>query len=179
MPGAHYARDAWAAGLELGVVAASDNHASQPGQPHGGLTAVRAPRLTRDAVFDALAKKHTYETTGQRIYMDLEIAGVKMGQSGRTAGLMNGRLTIAAPSDIARAELVRYDPQAGEYVVAQHWDNAGRLLETSFRDETHARRVMYYRASAAARSSSRSSGSRLVITSVPGPKRGALGQEAQ
>jgi hypothetical protein len=31
MPGAHYARDAWAAGLQLGVIAASDNHAAQRG----------------------------------------------------------------------------------------------------------------------------------------------------
>src|SRR5206468_3121267 len=83
VPGAHYARDAWAAGLELGVVAATDNHSAQPGQPQGGIAAVRASRLTREAVFDALAGKHTYGTTGQRIYMDVVIAGVAMGGVGK------------------------------------------------------------------------------------------------
>jgi hypothetical protein len=119
VPGAHYARDAWAAGLELGVVAASDNHAAQPGQPHGGLTAVRAARLTRDDIFDGLAGKNTYGTTGQRIY-------------------------IAAPSEIAHAEVLRRDFPNGEYVVAARWDNRDRLLETTFTDLPQSERVMYY-----------------------------------
>ena len=144
VPGAHYARDAWAAGLELGVVAASDNHAAQPGQPHGGLTAVRAARLTRDGIFDALASKNTYGTTGQRIYMDLEIAGVQMGHAGRAQSPVVGKLTIAAPSEIAHAEVLRRDFPNGEYVVAARWDNRDRLLETTFRDLPQSERVMYY-----------------------------------
>jgi hypothetical protein len=144
VPGAHYARDAWAAGLELGVVAASDNHYAQPGQPQGGLTAVRAGRLEREIVFDALAGKQTYGTTGQRVYLELTIAGVAMGQRGRARGPVTGKLTIAAPSAIAHAELMRRDLPSGEYVVAAHWDSRPKLLQTTFEDTPSSTRVMYY-----------------------------------
>jgi hypothetical protein len=144
VPGAHYARDAWAAGLELGVVAATDNHSSQPGQPQGGVAAVRAPALTRETIFDALAGKHTYATTGQRIYMDLTIAGVAMGGTGRVRGPVSGNLTIAAPSDIATIEIVRLSDTTKAYAVAAHWENAGRLLQTTFTDSPEGARVMYY-----------------------------------
>lgn len=144
VPGAHYARDAWAAGLELGVVAATDNHSSQPGQPQGGVAAVRAPQLTREAIFDALAGKHTYATTGQRIYMDLTIAGVPMGGQGKARGPVSGSVTIAAPSDIASVEIVRLSDATKAYAVAAHWENAGRLLQTTFTDAPDGARVMYY-----------------------------------
>jgi hypothetical protein len=144
VPGPHYARDAWAAGLELGVVAATDNHSSQPGQPQGGVAAVRAPTLSREAIFDALAGKHTYATTGQRIYMDVTIAGVPMGGTGRVRGPISGSLTIAAPSDIAKVEVVRLSPSTKAYAIAAKWENAGRLLETTFTDSPDGARAMYY-----------------------------------
>jgi hypothetical protein len=144
VPGPHYARDAWAAGLELGVIAATDNHSAQPGQPQGGIAAVRAPRLTRDAVFDALSAKATYATTGQRLYLDFDVAGVRMGESGAALGPIAGRVTIAAPSAIARAEVLRRDSPSGDYVVAAHWDGPGRLLQTTFTDTPRSTRTMYY-----------------------------------
>lgn len=144
VPGAHYARDAWAAGLELGVVAATDNHTAHPGQPQGGVTAVRASPLTREAVFDALAGKHTYATTGQRMYMDVSVAGIAMGQQGTARSPVEGQIVVAAPSAIAHAEMMRFDAASRQYIVAAHWDNAGRLLQTTFRDSPHGDRVMYY-----------------------------------
>ena len=50
-----FAQDAWARGLMLSTIAASDDHRAHPGQPHWGLAAVTAPGLTREAVFDAQA----------------------------------------------------------------------------------------------------------------------------
>ena len=144
VPGAHYARDAWAAGLQLGVVAASDDHSARPGQPNGGVTAIRAARLTRDSVFGALTRKETYGTTGQRIYMDLEIAGINMGQSGRVRGPVAGNITIAAPSEIAIAELLRREMPSGDYLVAHQWHDVGRLLQTRFTDAPANNRLMYY-----------------------------------
>jgi hypothetical protein len=65
--GAHYARDAWAAGLPMGVIASSDDHEAHPGLPHFGLAAVYAPELTRDAIFAGLRTRRSYATTGVRI----------------------------------------------------------------------------------------------------------------
>jgi hypothetical protein len=144
VPGAHYARDAWAAGLELGVVAASDNHSAQPGQPQGGLTAVRAGRLDREGIFDALAGKHTYGTTGQRVYLDINVNGVDMGQRGTATSPVKGTVTVAAPSRIARAELLRLDRNSTDYVVAAHWDQEQQLLQATFTDTPPAGRSMYY-----------------------------------
>src|SRR5262249_7591620 len=144
VPGAHYARDAWVAGLELGVVAASDNHSAQPGQPQGGLTAVRAGKLDRDGIFDALAGKHTYATTGQRLYLDVDVNGVGMGQRGASTRSVKGAVTIAAPSNIARAELLRLDANSTGYIVAAHWDNQRQLLQAAFTDSPPAGRSMYY-----------------------------------
>jgi hypothetical protein len=105
---------------------------------------VRAPQLTREAIFDALAGKHTYATTGQRIYMDLTIAGVPMGGKGKARGPVSGSVTIAAPSDIASVEIVRLSDATKAYVVAAHWENAGRLLQATFTDVPDGARVMYY-----------------------------------
>jgi len=106
---------------------------------------VRATQLERGAIFEGLAKKQTYGTTGQRIYLDLDIAGIGMGQSGRARGALSGHLTIAAPSAIARAELLRLDDAKKEFVVAAHWDNQPKLIETSFTDDPAAAGpVMYY-----------------------------------
>ena len=73
------AQDAWMRGLRLSTIAASDDHRSQPGKPHWGLAAVRAPELTREAVFDALHARCTYGTTGQRILLDFRVNDAPMG----------------------------------------------------------------------------------------------------
>jgi hypothetical protein len=79
--GPHYAQDAWAAGQQLGVIASTDDHSARPGQPHRGLAAVYVEDLTREAIFDAIAAKHTYATTGQRILLDFKVDGHMMGES--------------------------------------------------------------------------------------------------
>ena len=60
-------------------IAASDDHRSQPGKPHWGLAAVRAPELTRAAIFDGLHARRTYGTTGQRILLDFRVNDAPMG----------------------------------------------------------------------------------------------------
>jgi hypothetical protein len=67
-------------GYKLGMVAGTDDHRGLPGGvadaspplawdlPYsGGLTAVFAPELTREAIFDAIKARHTYATSGPRI----------------------------------------------------------------------------------------------------------------
>ena len=73
------AQDAWVRGLRLSTIAASDDHRSQPGKPHWGLAAVRAPALTREAIFDALHARRTYGTTGARILLDFRVNDAPMG----------------------------------------------------------------------------------------------------
>lgn len=104
-PGAHLAADAvnqglsvrelLATGARLGFIGGSDNHDARPGLTgngavlkgvypnmgyRGGLAAVYAPALTREAIFDALLARRTYATTGERILLEFAVNGVPMGQ---------------------------------------------------------------------------------------------------
>ena len=45
----------------------------------GGITAVYAEELTREAIFDAIYQRRCYATTGQRIILDFKADGHVMG----------------------------------------------------------------------------------------------------
>ena len=100
------AQDMWAQGLVLSTIAASDDHRSHPGQPHWGIAAVRAPELTRDAVFDALHARRTYGTTGARILLDFTVDGAPMGSEITAAGppIQHRHGLRAAPGSVQPAE---------------------------------------------------------------------------
>ncbi len=142
--GPHYARDAWAAGLPMGVIASSDDHEAHPGLPHFGLAAVYAPELTRDAIFDALRTRHSYATTGTRMLLEFSAAGVHMGEETKASGTIEGLAVIAAPSPIAYAEVMSYANGAWKSLV--RWDKPGRVLEQSFTLDVTGPTTIYLRA---------------------------------
>jgi len=130
--GAHYARDAWAAGHALGVVAASDDHESHPGLSHNGLTAIRIPALTRENVFQAIASRQTYATTGERILLEFGIESVSMGGKLQAQGRLSGRLKVAAPSAIAVVEVLAFQHGRRKWNVVQRFEPRARMFESSF-----------------------------------------------
>ena len=73
-------------GHRVGFTGGTDTHKGQPGSgthPGGdgaGLTAVYTEQLTREAVFDALAARRTYATTGARMLLDWSINNLAMGE---------------------------------------------------------------------------------------------------
>ncbi len=84
----HLAADLLAKGWILGFMAASDDHAGRPGKTDwlrtrraypGGLAAVWAPELTREAIWDALWNRRCYGTTGARIVLQFDVDGAPMG----------------------------------------------------------------------------------------------------
>ena len=100
-----------AQGHQVGFIAASDNHVSQPGysaprrgglSQRGGLGALRANALTRDAIFDAMRDRATYATTGERMILDVAVNGAEMGtrtafaEERRIAGRVIGTAPIAS-----------------------------------------------------------------------------------
>ncbi|MDA0790232.1 MAG: DUF3604 domain-containing protein [Proteobacteria bacterium] len=97
-------------GHEVGFIAASDNHLSQPGYTNasfgylsqrGGLAAVLTNEGTRDGIFDAMKQLRTYATTGDRIIMDVSMNGTGMGQRAPFANRreISGRVIGTAPVD--------------------------------------------------------------------------------
>ncbi|HTM48078.1 MAG TPA: DUF3604 domain-containing protein [Bryobacteraceae bacterium] len=72
-------------GFEIGFVGSSDNHVGHPGYAvrnaqQGGLAAALAPENTPAAIFDALRSRSAYATTGDRILVDVQLNGGRMGQ---------------------------------------------------------------------------------------------------
>jgi hypothetical protein len=73
--------DAFEKGYRVGVVCHSDDHKGRPGATRpgastfgaiGGLSCYFMPELTRDALFEALRRRHHYGTTSPRIFLDLK-----------------------------------------------------------------------------------------------------------
>lgn len=78
-------RDAFEKGYRVGIVGNSDGHKGRPGSDfpgasffgaQGGLTCYLAPRLDRDALFEAMRRRHHYATTGQRMLLDVRVESV-------------------------------------------------------------------------------------------------------
>ncbi len=74
--------DAFDKGFRVGIVGNSDGHKGRPGAcfpgasffgSQGGLTCFLAPRLDRDAVFEAMRRRHHYATTGNRLFLDVSV----------------------------------------------------------------------------------------------------------
>lgn len=91
-----YYVDALKAGTRFGLIASSDDHATMPGSvhfhrtepyrnptlngfDHKGLAAVRAPELTREAIFGAMMRRDTYATTHSRSLVDMTVGDATMG----------------------------------------------------------------------------------------------------
>ncbi|MAG36334.1 MAG: hypothetical protein CL878_08830 [Dehalococcoidia bacterium] len=109
VPGPYYAWDVWLTGQRLGVLCSSDHHHAQPGLRQTGLAAIRAPRLTREAIFDALRSRQTYGTTGERILLDWSVAGAKPGADVLVDGPVRVTAAVAGTAALDRLEVIRGD----------------------------------------------------------------------
>ncbi len=105
-------------GHQVGFVAASDNHLSQPGYSapknsslaqRGGLGAILAKDKTTDALFNAMKALKAYATTGDRIILDVNVNGTPMGQRAAFAEdrTLQGRVIGTAP--IEHIAVIRND----------------------------------------------------------------------
>ena len=121
-----YYQDALARGFRLGAIAGSDHHGVPCGcllrlqdypknstDEHmalrGGLTAVQAPRLTREALFQAVAARRTYATTGDRILVEFSVSGHPMGSavSGARTGRRRIEVLAAGTAPLSRVEVLK------------------------------------------------------------------------
>lgn len=107
--GAHYVRDAWAAGMKLFTLAASDDHNGQPGKRANGLTAIMSPELTRGALLQSMREGTMYGTTGERVLLDFSVNGQPMGSVlPEDSAELDFRLEVHGTADISEIEVYRY-----------------------------------------------------------------------
>jgi hypothetical protein len=115
--GPSYAVDLLNSGLPLGFIGGTDTHSTMPagfGDDHldrlPGMTAVLAPELTRDAIYDGIRSRNCYAASHERIYLQVDIAGASPGEqisTGKTKGERVIRALAAGRSDLEAIEIVR------------------------------------------------------------------------
>lgn len=108
-----------ARGYRLGLIASADSHDGLPGNAswmrvrrgyRGGLVAVYARELTREAIFDALWERRCYGTSGARILLQFGLNQAQMGQEVCSEGdrqQRHLRVEVAGTAPIAEVVVVR------------------------------------------------------------------------
>jgi hypothetical protein len=110
----HFARDALDRGYRLGFVGSGDSHDGHPGLAHlasgkGGLVAIFAGELSREAVLEALRARRVYATNGPRILLHATLDGAPMGAAlpARPNGPRALEVAVVAPASLDRVDVVR------------------------------------------------------------------------
>lgn len=103
-------------GYHVGFVANSDDHTGRPGAAYptshafgvrGGLTGVYAGELTRAAALAAYKERRTYATTGERIFLAVDLGGRPMGCAVQTAVPPSLHVEVAGTAALERVEIRR------------------------------------------------------------------------
>ncbi len=136
---------------------------NEPSYP-GGLIAFRAPELTREAIFDALASRRVYGTSQpHRILVDFAVAGVAPGEADSAVSLDAAdaereiAVEVAGTAPIARVTVVKNneswrvfegtdDPDAplDTYTCTETWTDADPVSGLAFDDERGTDADVYY-----------------------------------
>lgn len=115
-----------ARGLRFGFVGSSDTHRGYPGAYGEGVVGIWAPELTRPAIFEAVRKRRTYATSGERIALEFTINGHPMGSELPYTADRQIDIRVEGQDSIQMIELVR----SGQ-VIERHFpqDHSGDPLK--------------------------------------------------
>jgi len=139
--GEHSVQTALSMGHKLGIIASSDNHIGQPGNPGNGLAAVIARDLTRKSLFYALKKRRCYGTTGSRILLNFEVDGHPMGEEYTAkSGDHPRRIHVKAAGTAPVEEL--YIIRNNEEIIV--YKDLGRTFEVNYKDTEPLKEPAYY-----------------------------------
>ncbi|MFH1743954.1 MAG: hypothetical protein ABIH23_33530 [bacterium] len=139
-----HAQDVWKAGLRFSTISSSDDHRAQPGQPHYGITALRAPELTRYEIFRALYDRHTYGTTGSKIILDFSLNDTPMGQFVTVESSPDLKVRVVGTDIIERVEILRYQPSQESFCVIKAWRPDSLEFTDQFTDRNYEPGAIYY-----------------------------------
>ncbi|MCK5033567.1 MAG: DUF3604 domain-containing protein [Calditrichia bacterium] len=141
---------AWANGHKIGVIGSSDNHTGLPGLNNfttacvhaGGLAVVLAKENDRDNIWDGFQNRHTFATTGTRIYLDFTCDGHLMGSEYSTNEIPLLAVKVAGTNKIELIEIVKFD--GNEYKTIYTVKPENRISIFQFKDENFTEDSTYY-----------------------------------
>ena len=138
----NYVQDALEMGHKLGFIASTDSHYTLPGgnefiaskgvwQAIPALTAVYAPSLTRQDLFEHIKSRHTYATTGKRVLLSFTMnESFMMGDEFAVAHPPKLYIwVVGAGSFIDKVEIIR------DNAVIHLIQPASETCEVSFKDD--------------------------------------------
>ncbi len=129
----HFIQDAWAQGVVIGVIASPDH-----GGGHGK-AAVFAPALTREALLDAIRARHTYGTTGAKIFLDVRVNGHLMGEKAkREGGPVTVEVVAIGAGPLARVDICRNN----QFIYSR--EIGGKEARLQFKDTKPLPGTSYY-----------------------------------
>jgi hypothetical protein len=106
-----------------------------------------ATSLTREAIFEAIRARRCYATTGERILLELQVAGVSMGQTtaARPKEKLAIRLNVHGTTPLTAIEVFRYCFGVDEEFVPVIAETGSGSMDAQFTAEDEfAGRCMYY-----------------------------------
>jgi hypothetical protein len=98
-----FLQDAWARGIIIGVVASPDHEGGF------GKAAVYSSELTRKSILEALRSRKSYGTTGAKIFLDVRVNGLLMGEVGKPPGdkPVTVKVRVDCPVQLRKVEILR------------------------------------------------------------------------
>ncbi len=109
----------WHLGHKIGVIGSSDNHYGTPGmnnfsnhiEEDGGLAVVLSSQSVnnRESVWAAMGARHTYGTSGSKIYLDFSANDYPMGSYFRTNQPPKFHIKVGATEKIERVQIFKID----------------------------------------------------------------------
>jgi len=147
--GPSYVQDFLASGYPFGFIGGTDTHATMPSgwgeeSEHvdrmPAFTAVRAPALSRSAVYTNLRRRNCYATSGERILLDVSTAGAPMGTEIPWPDAAEPRTITArtaAETDIVSIDVVRngediYSERGHDWELEFEWTDEESLTDVAF-----------------------------------------------
>jgi len=139
--------EAFDQGYRVGILANSDGHKGRHGASHpgaslfgayGGLSCLLATDLTRDAIFDALRRRHHYATTGIRAHLSTRVRFDRPASLYGDDPNMGGRV-VAEVSEAMMGDILHSDDEsvtfevdvlAGAPIERIEFRNRNTVLET-------------------------------------------------
>ena len=97
----------WEQGIQVGVVASTDDHLGYPGAYGEGLMGIYAEALTRESIMEALKARRTYGVSADRIELDVHLNGHWMGETIPSIPARKMRVKVQGKDVIDRVEVLR------------------------------------------------------------------------
>jgi len=103
-----------------------------------------ATELTRDALWDAMKNtRHMYGTTGERIFLEFDIDGNRMGMEITKSTSPELHVTAGGTKPLEKVEIIKYSRSNGWETI--HTEQpVGRICECTFIDRFFFEDSVYY-----------------------------------